>query len=134
MVEYVNTKLSDYITLQRSDFKNARRIINGMDKADLIAGYAKEYDKALLEIEYGIDQEVKAPANEVIPPPNVDEPVSKSSRLWSWLTAGGGSVALPFVDWKVQLIIVAGIIALAAYAIFTIPTKKAKFEKCIDVL
>ena len=75
-----------------------------------------------------------ASTNEVIPIPNLDKPVSKSSRLWSWLTAGGGSVALPFVDWKVQLIIVAGIIALAAYAIFTIPTKKAKFEKSINAL
>ena len=105
-----------------------------MDKADLIAGYAKLYDKALLEIGYGVTQEVTAPANEVIPPPNVDKPVSKSSRLWSWITAGGGSVALPFVDWKVQMVIVAGIIALIAYAIFTMPTVRAKFEKWIDAL
>ena len=131
---FTGKKLSDYITLQRSDFKNARRIINGMDKADLIAGYAKQYDKALLEIGYGVALEVTAPANDVIPPPNVDKPVSKSSRLWSWLTAGGGSVALPFVDWKVQIIIVIGIIALAAYAIFTMPTVRAKFEKWIDAL
>jgi len=69
--------------LPRSDFKNARHIINGMDKADLIAGYAKQYDKALLEIGYDVAQEVTALANAVIPPPNVDKPVSKSSRLWS---------------------------------------------------
>ena len=54
-----------------------------MDKADLIAGYAKQYDKALLEIGYDVAQEVTALANAVIPPPNVDKPVSKSSRLWS---------------------------------------------------
>ena len=70
----------------------------------------------------------------MIPPPNVDKPVSKSSRLWSWITAGGVSVALPFVDWKVQIIIVTGIIALAAYAIFTTFTVRAKFEKWIDAL
>ncbi len=105
-----------------------------MDKADLIAGYAKQYDKALLEIGYGVAQEVTALANEVIPPPNVDKPVSKSSRLWSWITAGDVSVALPFVDWKVQIIIVTGIIALAAYAIFTTLTVRAKFEKWIDAL
>ena len=105
-----------------------------MDKADLIAGYAKQYDKALLEIGYDVAQEVTALANAVIPPPNVDKPVSKSSRLWSWLIAGGGSVALPFVDWKVQMIIIAGINALAGYAIFTMPTVKAKFEKWIDAL
>jgi len=54
--------------------------------------------------------------------------------LWSWLTKDGDSVALPFVDWKVQMVIVAGIIALAAYAIFTTPTVRAKFEKWIDAL
>ncbi len=131
---FTGKKLSDYITFQRSDFKNARRIINGMDKADLIAGYAKQYDKALLEIGYGIDQEVTAPANEVIPIPNVDKPITKSPRLWSWLTASSGSVALPFVDWSVQMIIATGIIVLAAYAIFTMPTVRAKFEKWIDAL
>ena len=70
-----------------------------------------------------------APADEIIPISYIDKPIVKSPSLWSWLNAGGGSVALPFVDWKVQMIIVAGIIALAAYAIFTMPTVKAKFEK-----
>lgn len=82
--------------MPRSDFKNARHIINGMDKADLIAGYAKQYDKALLEIGYGVAQEVTAPVNEVIPITNIDKPIAKSPRTWSWLIAGGGSVALPF--------------------------------------
>ena len=100
-----------------------------MDKTDLIAGYVKQYDKALLEIGYGVAQEVTAPTNEVIPITNIDKPIAKSSSFWSWLTADGGSVALPFVDWKVQIIIVAGIIVLAAYAIFTMPTVEAKFEK-----
>lgn len=40
-------KLSDYITLSKSDYRQARRIINGMDKADLIAGYALVYDGLL---------------------------------------------------------------------------------------
>lgn len=97
---FTGKKLSDYITLQRSDFKNARRIINGMDKADLIAEYARLYDKALLEIGYGVAQEVTAPANEVIPPPNVDKPVSKSSRLWSWLTVEGGVLNCPLITGK----------------------------------
>lgn len=29
------------------DYRNARRTINGLDKADLIAGYAKEFEEAL---------------------------------------------------------------------------------------
>ena len=69
-----------------------------MDKADLTAGYARQYDKALLEIGYSVVQEVTASTNEVIPIHNVDKPISKSSRLWSRLAAGVSSVALPFVD------------------------------------
>lgn len=50
---FTGKKLSDYITLQKSDFVNARRIINAMDKADLIAGYAKDYDQQLKKLGYG---------------------------------------------------------------------------------
>lgn len=50
---FTGKKLSDYITLQKSDFVNARRIINGIDKADLIASYATEYDKLLKANGYG---------------------------------------------------------------------------------
>lgn len=47
---FTGKSLSSYITLSSSDFVNARRIINGVDRADLIAGYAREYD-ALLKAE-----------------------------------------------------------------------------------
>lgn len=50
---FTGKKLSDYITLQRSDFKGARKIINGTDKASLIAGYAREYDALLKAEGYG---------------------------------------------------------------------------------
>lgn len=49
---FTKKKLSDYITLQNSDFRNARKIINAMDKADLIAGYAKDYDNQLKKLGY----------------------------------------------------------------------------------
>jgi len=50
---FTTKKLSDYVTLKRSDFRGARRIINGMDRADLIAGYAKQYDALLKAEGYG---------------------------------------------------------------------------------
>ena len=49
---FTGKELSDYITLKKSDFRNARRIVNGMDDADLIAKYAREYDKVLKEAGY----------------------------------------------------------------------------------
>jgi hypothetical protein len=44
---YTGRKLSDYINDQKTDFINARRIINGTDKAELIAGYASKFLQAL---------------------------------------------------------------------------------------
>ena len=39
--------LADYITDSRCDYVAARRIVNGTDKADLIAGYARIFETAL---------------------------------------------------------------------------------------
>lgn len=44
---FTGRKLSDYIHQSKKDYVNARRIINGMDKANLIAGYADTFEKAL---------------------------------------------------------------------------------------
>lgn len=52
---FTGKKLSDYITLQKSDFVNARRIVNGTDRAQEIAGYAKSFDDALKLELYGVD-------------------------------------------------------------------------------
>lgn len=41
-------KRSINITLQKSDFRNTRRSVNLMDNADLIAGYACDYDRLKL--------------------------------------------------------------------------------------
>lgn len=40
---FTGLRLNNYITGNRCDFWNARRIINGTDKADLIAGYARQW-------------------------------------------------------------------------------------------
>lgn len=51
---FTGKKLSDYITLSKSDFIGARKIINGTDKKDLIAAYAKTYDDQLKSLGYGV--------------------------------------------------------------------------------
>ncbi|MFM8292975.1 MAG: glycoside hydrolase family 19 protein [Microcystaceae cyanobacterium] len=45
---FTGKKLSDYIFGSRVDFVNARRIINGLDRADLIAGYAQQWQQTQL--------------------------------------------------------------------------------------
>ncbi|MEP0518581.1 MAG: hypothetical protein ABJO09_00915 [Hyphomicrobiales bacterium] len=84
MVEgwFTGKSLSDYITLQKSDFINARRIINGVDRKREIAEIAKDYDHALVDIGYGVTSDgtsnippvypkpkPKPPAVEVLPAP-----------------------------------------------------------------
>ncbi|HEX8499168.1 MAG TPA: glycoside hydrolase family 19 protein [Pyrinomonadaceae bacterium] len=44
---FTGVKLGDFIGGGRADYRNARKIINGLDRADLIAGYAKKLEKAL---------------------------------------------------------------------------------------
>lgn len=80
---FTGKKLSDYITLQKSDFKGARRVINGKDRAAKIAGYAREYDVLLKAEGYG--EENEQPRSSVaVPNPN---PITKSR------TAGGAGAA-----------------------------------------
>lgn len=40
---FTGKKLADYLSINGGDFKNARRIVNGVDKAATIAGYAKKF-------------------------------------------------------------------------------------------
>lgn len=50
---FTGKKLADYITRDRSDFTGARKIINGSDRAKLIADIAIRYDALLKQDGYG---------------------------------------------------------------------------------
>ena len=45
--DFTGKKLSDYIKPGSVDYVNARRVVNGTDRAEQIAGYAREYERAL---------------------------------------------------------------------------------------
>ncbi len=44
---FTGKKLGDYLTPTKKDYRNARRVINGTDRAGLIAGYARKFEAAL---------------------------------------------------------------------------------------
>lgn len=74
---FTGKKLSTYIGGGKSDFKNARRIVNGIDEAALIAGYADIFAIAL-----GMaDKAAPAP----IPSPTPTKP--PASGLWARIVA-----------------------------------------------
>jgi hypothetical protein len=46
---FTGKKLSDYVNANKSDFINARRVINGTDRARLIAGQAQKFKEIISE-------------------------------------------------------------------------------------
>lgn len=76
-------KLDRYITLQKSDFRQARKMINGMDKADLIAGYAVEYDKLLKAAGYGVETTDKLISDVLAPEADVVAQISEPAKVAS---------------------------------------------------
>lgn len=44
---FTGRAMKDYISGDEVDYVNARRVVNGTDKASLIAGYAKHFEEAL---------------------------------------------------------------------------------------
>lgn len=44
---FTGKKLADYFSGGREDWRNARRIINGLDRADLVASHARQYYAAI---------------------------------------------------------------------------------------
>lgn len=47
---FTGKKLGEYLP---GDYRNARRVVNGTDRADLIAGYARQFEIALVAAEDG---------------------------------------------------------------------------------
>lgn len=54
---FTGKRLDDYITLDSSNYRGARRVINGTDKAAAIAEIAREYEAALVKEGYGVEPE-----------------------------------------------------------------------------
>lgn len=55
---FTGKKLSDY-----TDYKSMRRIVNGTDKADLIASYAVQYEQDIADLEAGVNTDTTAPVS-----------------------------------------------------------------------
>lgn len=98
------------------EFTNARGIINGRDKAGLIAGYALKFQTALIAADYG----VQAPIVPKLEPkvPGLDKPMVKSKTLWGTIVSFVSATFAAFggLDWRVQLALLA-VVAVAGWLI-----------------
>jgi hypothetical protein len=85
---FTGKKLSHYITLQKSDFTNARRIINGTDRMHEIAAIAQDYDARLKEDGYGLTVPKPRPRPEPEVPPSISAPPPPNpASFWTKLAA-----------------------------------------------
>lgn len=50
---FTGRKLPDYVAGAKKDYVGARRVVNGMDRAAMIAGYARAFETALAGAGYG---------------------------------------------------------------------------------
>lgn len=66
---FTGKKLSDYLTQSKTDFKNARKIVNGLDKAADIALIARQFMAIL-----GASQEIPSPPIVQEPEPTAEPP------------------------------------------------------------
>jgi len=79
---FTGKKLSDYLP----DYVGARRVVNGTDKAQLIAGYAREFEAALRAAETLASLPPKPPAT-APQPAQATTTAEPPQSLWAWLLA-----------------------------------------------
>lgn len=81
---FTGKKLSDYINSSERDYENARRIVNGTDKAKLLADYANKFREALLTSGYALGDTQK-PVQPIKEVPSVVQPPKVKTSLVSLL-------------------------------------------------
>ncbi|KAB0570543.1 chitinase [Brucella pituitosa] len=106
--KFTGRKLGDYFGKGKADPEGARAIVNGIDKATLIAGYYRNFLDSLIAA-----REMKAAAVEDAKPDDV--PLLKDKTVQTIVAAGGGTfvtgiigaVSNPWAFLTVALIVVA---------------------------
>lgn len=113
---FTTKRLDQYITLQRSDFVGARRIVNGTDKAQAIAEIARDYDAALKAEGYG-EEEIPI-ANEKRDGTPPKDSKAQSTTLQATVAAGASGAAavgtaVSKLDGTAQLVLIGAGVVMA---------------------
>ena len=110
---FTGKKLSDYFIVT-DDPVNARRIINGTDKAKLIAGYYESFLGALKAAEMSTPQPMDV--SPLMAKPDDVKPV-ESGSLWTMgggvVTAGAGALTQIDSPWSLAAIMIPLVLAVA---------------------
>lgn len=99
---FTGKKLADY-----TSFTDMRRVVNGTDKADLIAGYAETFEKALKVMPAKPVEPVKPvpapipPATPESPPAATPAPPDAAADIAKWLLAAVGGLIAVLAAWLI---------------------------------
>lgn len=122
---FTGKKLSDYITLKRSNYRGARRVVNGTDKASTIAELARDYEAALLAENYGVEKPTPVVEDRRDGTPPRKNP-AQSKTIWAQVTQWGGAVGALGTTWwnaqsePVQLAVIGGGAVMAVTGIIVL--------------
>lgn len=125
---FTGKRLADFFGKGPADWRNARKIINGFDKADIIGGHAKEFLAALTKAGYGgkvaakpadaqkpADAPKPAPAPETAPAAPAGGNAGIVGKIVAVIVAAGSGVLLwigglfcELPDWIINLVGLAG--------------------------
>lgn len=132
---FTGKKLADYISGTKCDYVNARRIINGTDKAALIADYARGFEAALkgaaavapapVPIPVTADDPGPDPDPVFYPSPAPSGGVSASTGAAAVIVGGGLTTAAAAIDrWQVWLGLGLCVVFAAVIAFIVIRNQK----------
>jgi len=71
---FTGKKLTDYVNDVATDYYNARKVVNGLDKAELLTNYAEGFEQSLRAAGYHLIEEPVEPPVEPVEPPITPEP------------------------------------------------------------
>lgn len=97
---FTGRKMSDF-----DSYANMRRVVNGTDRADLIAGYAEKFEQALKASPAGpvppAPAPIPAPTPES-PPAATPDPARPGADIAKWVMAGAAGLFAVFAAWMMK--------------------------------
>lgn len=101
---FTGKSLPFYVNVDKRDYRNARRVVNGMDKATTIADLARQYEAVLVASGYTVGGLVQAPM-----PGRTSKMESTTLQATAAAVASGGAgvaTAVSQLDGTVQLVVI----------------------------
>lgn len=103
---FTGKKLPDYVVGSKKDYVGARRVVNGTDRAGIIANYARAFETALVDAGYSATTAPRTPAKPAPAPAPAPKPDAAPAPPQSGKKDTGASALLG--------LIIAGLVAAAA--------------------